>query len=247
MRGAIHHAVKGARLLLLAVALLLCAVPTAQAIRCPTPSLAFDSLLPQLTDEAVWLLSPHGRIGLFVGNNPISQIDPLGLTWYVHPPATDGTYGPPNADFVDDGHDSVVQIPVQTDGGITDLSGDYIMVALPGSVAKTLVSQGMRTCPPKSPPGSYRPQTTLPRGPDGEMLPSSPYAHTQLGTEVGRKAGPYTTAREFGENGEWIRDIHFTDHGRPNILGHVNPHQHPAVPNPTGGTPGYGPAEPFIP
>jgi hypothetical protein len=77
------------------------------------------------------------------------------------------------------------------------------------------------------------------------MIPDSPYPHTQLGTEISRKAGPYTAAREFGENGEWKRDIHFTDHGRPQ--NHTNPHQHFAIPQPTGGTPGYGPAVPFDP
>jgi len=31
-----------------------------------------------------------------------------------------------------------------------------------------------------------------------------------------------------------IKDIDFTDHGRPTF--HPNPHQHTYVPNPTGGT-----------
>ncbi len=80
----------------------------------------------------------------------------------------------------------------------------------------------------------------------GEMIPESPFPHTQLGTEISRKAGPYLTAREFGENGHWVRDIHFTDHGRPTIPGHVNPHQHQGIYYPNGGTPGYGPAQPHI-
>ena len=96
-------------------------------------------------------------------------------------------------------------------------------------------------------PGSYRPNSPLPRGPNGGVLPSSPQPHTQLGTEIGRKVGPYTAAREFGSDGQPIRDIHFTDHGRPNVPGHINPHQHRHIPNPTGGTPEYGPAEPFNP
>ena len=95
--------------------------------------------------------------------------------------------------------------------------------------------------------GAYRPATPLPRGPNGELVPSAPYPHTQLGTELGRKVGPYTTAREFGFNGVPIRDIHFTDHGRPTIPGHTIPHQHQHqhIPQPNGGTPAYGPAEPF--
>ena len=95
--------------------------------------------------------------------------------------------------------------------------------------------------------GSYRPDSPLPRGTKGELLPSSPQPHTQLGTEIGRKVGPYTAAREFGSDGQPLRDIHFTDHGRPNVPGHVKPHQHRHIPNPTGGTPEYRPAEPFTP
>jgi hypothetical protein len=86
---------------LLAVALLLCVVPTAQAIRCPTPAL--DSLLPRLNEEmpapepgacyVVWVVDSQGRIGLFVGNNPISNVDPLGL-WNLWNPATWGDENP---------------------------------------------------------------------------------------------------------------------------------------------------------
>lgn len=96
------------------------------------------------------------------------------------------------------------------------------------------------------PAGSYRPPTDLPQTGPGVPIPSSPYPHTQIGTITGRK-GKYTAAREFGPNGVPIRDIHFTDHGRPNVPGHTNPHQHIFSPNPTGGTPNRGGAEPFIP
>ncbi len=51
MRGTIHQAVKRARLHLLALTLLLCAVPTAQAIRCPTPDPTLDFLPSQLNEE----------------------------------------------------------------------------------------------------------------------------------------------------------------------------------------------------
>ena len=104
---------------------------------------------------------------------------------------------------------------------------------------------GKSVAPSGNPAGSYRPSTPLPRGPNGELIPSSPYPHTQLGTEVGRKVGPYTAAREFGPNGQPIRDIHFTVHGRLNIPGHMIPHQHRHIQMPTGGTPQFGPAEPF--
>jgi hypothetical protein len=97
----------------------------------------------------------------------------------------------------------------------------------------------------KNTPGSYRPPGELPRGENGEVVPSSEYPHTQLGTETSRRVGEYTAAREWGANGQPLRDIHFTDHGRPTVPGHINPHQHQHIPNPTGGTPQYGPAEPF--
>jgi uncharacterized protein RhaS with RHS repeats len=61
----------------------------------------------------------------YVGNDPISYIDPIGLSWYVDPPASGGSCGPPKANFVNDGQDWIVQIPAQTDGGITDLSRDF--------------------------------------------------------------------------------------------------------------------------
>lgn len=69
--------------------------------------------------------------------------------------------------------------------------------------------------------------------PDGERVAESPDPHTQLGSKQGRK-GKYPQAREWGKNGEAIRDIDFTDHGRPEA--HLCPHQHEWKPNPTGGT-----------
>ena len=96
MRGTIHQAVKRARLLLLAVILLFCAVPTARALRCPPAGLALDSsvisdgqqrpneeMASQEQDACyvVWAMDSDGRIGLFVGNNPIGNVDPLGLAF----------------------------------------------------------------------------------------------------------------------------------------------------------------------
>ncbi|WP_201747888.1 DUF6443 domain-containing protein [Chitinophaga vietnamensis] len=80
-------------------------------------------------------------------------------------------------------------------------------------------------------------QRELPRDSrTGEPVPD-PQAtgpHTQLGSKEGRK-GTYNQAREFDQNGKPVKDIDFTDHGRPG--NHVNPHEHPYVQNPTGGTP----------
>jgi hypothetical protein len=91
-------------------------------------------------------------------------------------------------------------------------------------------------------PGTYRPNNPLPRDQYGNPMPSSSSPHTQIGTKNGSK-GPYTQAREFGENGQLVKDIDFTDHGRPSI--HSNPHQHRWVPNPTGGNPIRNKQEPL--
>lgn len=115
MRGAIHQTVERARLLLLAVALWLCAVPMAQAIRCPTPGPALDSQPSQLNEEmpsqppdacyVFWAMDREGRIGLFVRNNPGNGIDPFGLaygdlldprTYFGNPP---GVTVLPNSDL----------------------------------------------------------------------------------------------------------------------------------------------------
>ena len=50
-------------------------------------------------------------------------------------------------------------------------------------------------------------------------------------------------AREFDSNGKPVKDIDFTDHGRPNE--HDNPHEHPYMLNETGGTPQRGPGQPL--
>lgn len=95
-----------------------------------------------------------------------------------------------------------------------------------------------------SKPGDAFPDRPLPRGPGGEPIPDpdAQGPHTQLGRQEGRK-GPYPQAREFDGNGKPVRDIDFTDHGRPNE--HTNPHEHRYVDNPTGGTPQRGPPRPL--
>ncbi|MBF0202013.1 MAG: RHS repeat-associated core domain-containing protein [Desulfamplus sp.] len=86
----------------------------------------------------------------------------------------------------------------------------------------------------------YVPDRPLPRDEHGNPLPESDTEHTELGTRQGRNDN-YPQAREFDRNGNPTRDIDFTDHGR----NHPNPHQHRHLPNPTGGTPERGPAEPL--
>jgi RHS repeat-associated protein len=92
---------------------------------------------------------------------------------------------------------------------------------------------------PSAPPGSYRPNSPLPRTQHGRNVPSSQHPHTQLGTKTSTKTGEnYTQAREWGENGTHVRDVHFTNHGRPD---HSVPHQHRIDPN----TGKRGSQEPF--
>ena len=104
--------------------------------------------------------------------------------------------------------------------------------------------------PEESRDGKYRPDEPLPRKPNGESQPNvdengDPVGpHTQIGTQTSRRAGDYTQAREFDAEGKPVKDIDFTDHGRPSQ--HLdNPHQHPYVPNPTGGTPQRGGDQPL--
>ena len=80
-------------------------------------------------------------------------------------------------------------------------------------------------------------QRTLPKKSNGEPDPhadGATGAHTQLGKKNGSK-GTYKQAREFDSNGKLIKDIDFTNHGRPKT--HPNPHQHSWECNPAGGTP----------
>ena len=80
----------------------------------------------------------------------------------------------------------------------------------------------------------YAPDRKLPVTEHGVPVPETDVPHTELGTRKGRKE-KYPQAREFDKNGNPVKDIDFTDHGRPTK--HSNPHQHIYKPNPTGGTP----------
>jgi hypothetical protein len=85
--------------------------------------------------------------------------------------------------------------------------------------------------------------TPIPRTADGQYVPdpAAEGAHTVLGTEEGRKVGPYTKGVEFDQAGNAVREVDHTDHGRP---GHANPHQHTR--DTRFGLPGKrGPAEPL--
>lgn len=90
----------------------------------------------------------------------------------------------------------------------------------------------------------YQPKESLPRKDNGEPAPDPEATgpHTQVGTRQGRD-GEYRQAREFDGDGKPVKDIDFTDHGRPET--HTNPHQHRWQPNETGGTPRRGTQEPL--
>jgi len=92
----------------------------------------------------------------------------------------------------------------------------------------------------RAPDGGGFPNRPLPRDNYGNPLPESSAPHTQLGTRLGTN-GNYSQAREFDAHGRPVRDIDFTNHGRPQ--NHPNPHQHRYLPNETGGTPTRGPTE----
>jgi len=90
--------------------------------------------------------------------------------------------------------------------------------------------------------GSYAPDRSKPRNSDGTPCPDEDEPiigpHTQLGKN---RDGSYNQAREFDADGKPVKDIDFTNHGRPNT--HPNPHEHPYIPNPAGGTPSRGPSQ----
>ena len=90
--------------------------------------------------------------------------------------------------------------------------------------------------------GNRFPGRPLPRDKHGNPIPDAEAEgpHSQLGQTDGRN-GKYDQAREFDANGKPVRDIDFTDHGRPRQ--HANPHQHEYIPNGTGGTPRRGPGK----
>ena len=98
--------------------------------------------------------------------------------------------------------------------------------------------RGRPTYVPTEPNGQ---PLSLPRTPGGQPAPSSLDPHTQIGWRDGRRGG-YVQTREFGPNGQPVRQVDWTDHGRP--AQHTDPHVHDYVPNPTGGTPQQGPARP---
>lgn len=149
----------------------------------------------------------------------------------------------PEKEFVK-GQDAIEQ------SGIDDLIGQLAAAALKGANCSTedcqlAAAMVIGVVAPKAAGklGKGFPNRQLPRDRHGNPVPdpeASGSPHSQLGTQEGRR-GTYPQAREFDAEGRPVRDIDFTDHGR----GHPSPHQHPYVPNSTGGTPQRGPHEPL--
>lgn len=112
------------------------------------------------------------------------------------------------------------------------------------STAKNGVKGLLNSDSKKDQSSGYQPKESLPRKENGEPAPDpeSTGPHTQIGTRQGRD-GEYRQAREFDGDGNPVRDIDFTDHGRPET--HTNPHQHLWQQNETGGTPRRGTPEPL--
>ncbi|MFD3270333.1 polymorphic toxin-type HINT domain-containing protein [Paenibacillus dendritiformis] len=93
---------------------------------------------------------------------------------------------------------------------------------------------GIRNVPISAPTGGgqYRVNRELPRYENGIPKPDTHNPHTQIGEKQGRN-GSYRQTREFGKNGDYIKDTDWTNHGRKN---HTSPHDHYYIPNSTGGT-----------
>lgn len=89
------------------------------------------------------------------------------------------------------------------------------------------------------------PDRPVPNDRDGVPIPDTDAPHTQLGTKESksRPGETYPQAREFDKNGKPVKNIDFTDHGRPQD--HPNPHEHLHEDNPSGGTPKRGNPEPL--
>jgi RHS repeat-associated protein len=130
--------------------------------------------------------------------------------------------------------------PIAIAGGVRP----YIKPVTPAQTTGQLIAPKGPTTPTYSPLGPDGNKLSLPKGPHGQLAPSSEYPHTQIGWYNGRKGG-YVQTLEFGPNGKPIKRIDWTDHGRPRE--HTNPHCHDYLPNPTGGNHVQGPARPLTP
>ncbi|MGA8163780.1 MAG: RHS repeat-associated core domain-containing protein [Waddliaceae bacterium] len=164
----------------------------------------------------------------YVNNNPFTFVDPDGQfvfaiprgVSFVLPSFTTLAYSAATCAVMWGGYQVAQEYGI---GNLFGMSGNIIF-------------NSKREPSPVSYPecDSSFPDRPLPRDEYGNPIPESIAPHTELGTKQGRKS-KYPQAREFDKNGTPVRDIDFTDHGRPES--HPNPHQHRWEPNETGGTP----------
>jgi len=172
----------------------------------------------------------------YVDNNPYARVDPDGRNWVMA--------------GIGAGLVACSRSPACVRAGIALMAatGKAISNALQNA-AKPEESKPAAPKPDevKNEEGDRKsgfPDRNLPRDENGNPTPEpdAEGPHSQLGQKDGRN-GKYDQAREFDENGKPVRDIDFTDHGRPKD--HPKPHQHRYIPNETGGTPKRGPTEPL--
>jgi RHS repeat-associated protein len=128
-----------------------------------------------------------------------------------------------------------------------DKARDTARAADAATEAGPAASKGADAASDASKGPQYAPDRALPRDNDGVPVPDTDSAHTQLGNRSREKGSNYPAAREWDDKGNVVREVHSTDHGRPNIPGHTNPHQHRWQPNPNNphGSPTRGDPEPI--
>lgn len=183
-------------------------------------------------------------IGRFLSVDPVTANSRTGANFNRYWYANNNPYK-----FTDpDGRQSLLRSLIQPRPPITQLSTRSGRSDESGSNDGDIDGDGRADG--RSSGGGPRPiaDRPLPRSKGGEPAPdpeAEGVAHTQLGKSEGRKVGEYPSAREFDDKGKPVRDIDFTDHGRPKE--HTNPHQHPYRDNPTGGTRQRGEAMPLDP
>lgn len=132
-----------------------------------------------------------------------------------------------------------------------DVALGGLVGGITGAIQGGLTGGGRRPAPERGNPNSPRGPVYIPRGPDGRMLriprgpngelvPPAGGPQTQIGWREGRN-GSYPQTLEWGENCTPIKRVDWTDHGRRD---HTFPHVSDLIPNPTGGTPRWGPSRP---
>jgi RHS repeat-associated protein len=115
--------------------------------------------------------------------------------------------------------------------GAPAIVGGTAIAAHGAGMAGTALANFMKSDSPDPQFEPYSPDRKLPTTRGGKPIPeanpdgSPAAAHTQLGKKQSRNAevGKYTKGREFDAQGNHVRDVDFTNHGRGD---HPNPHQH---------------------